>query len=151
MHVVSEPSFTFSIDNHLLTIIEADGIPTMPRVVDSIQIFAGQRYSFVLEANQPVGNYCTCIAHASTRGMSKQAHSRFIPKQGSVQIPVGVHRDLTAASTVPSSATKAHPRLNRVRKQLSPHPRCLSVRQTSIRSPQVLCRAARAPTAPTCS
>ncbi|KAF8888045.1 Cupredoxin [Infundibulicybe gibba] len=41
----------------LTTVIEADGISTEPLVVDSIQIFAGQRYSFVLSANQPVGNY----------------------------------------------------------------------------------------------
>jgi iron transport multicopper oxidase len=34
-----------------------DGINSEPLVVDSIQIFAGQRYSFVLEANQTVDNY----------------------------------------------------------------------------------------------
>jgi iron transport multicopper oxidase len=40
-----------------MTIIEVDGINTTPHVVDAIQIFAGQRYSFVLNANQDVGNY----------------------------------------------------------------------------------------------
>jgi iron transport multicopper oxidase len=39
------------------TIIEVDGVNVVPLVVDSIQIFAGQRYSFVLEANQTVDNY----------------------------------------------------------------------------------------------
>lgn len=39
------------------TIIEVDGINVQPLVVDSIQIFAGQRYSFVLNANQPIKNY----------------------------------------------------------------------------------------------
>ena len=39
------------------TIIEADGVPTSPLVVDSIQIYAGQRYSFILIANQTVENY----------------------------------------------------------------------------------------------
>lgn len=34
-----------------------DGINVQPLTVDSIQIFAGQRYSFVLNANQPIGNY----------------------------------------------------------------------------------------------
>jgi hypothetical protein len=34
-----------------------DGVNTEPLVVDSIQIFSGQRYSFVLEANQTVNNY----------------------------------------------------------------------------------------------
>jgi iron transport multicopper oxidase len=52
-----DPNFVFSIDGHQLTVIEADGIETKPLVVDSIQIFAGQRYSFVLNANKPVGNY----------------------------------------------------------------------------------------------
>ncbi|KAI0646778.1 A fully functional laccase from the Ligninolytic fungus Pycnoporus Cinnabarinus [Trametes meyenii] len=52
-----DPAYTFSIDNHDLTVIEADSVNTQPLEVDSIQIFAGQRYSFVLEANQAVDNY----------------------------------------------------------------------------------------------
>ncbi|TFK59556.1 laccase [Pluteus cervinus] len=52
-----DPNFTFSIDGHNLTVIEADGVSVNPYTVDSIQIFAGQRYSFVLNANQPVNNY----------------------------------------------------------------------------------------------
>ena len=43
-----DPNYVFSIDNHDLTIIETDGINTKPHVVDSIQIFAAQRYSFVV-------------------------------------------------------------------------------------------------------
>jgi iron transport multicopper oxidase len=34
-----------------------EGTYVTPLVVDSIQIFAGQRYSFILNANQPVDNY----------------------------------------------------------------------------------------------
>ncbi|KIM83693.1 laccase [Piloderma croceum F 1598] len=52
-----DPNYTFSIDGHNLTIIEVDGVNTEPLVVNEIQIYAGQRYSFVLEANQPVDNY----------------------------------------------------------------------------------------------
>ncbi|KAH9839744.1 laccase [Rhodofomes roseus] len=53
------PYFNFSIEGHdNMTIIEADGQNTEPLPdIDSIQILAAQRYSFVLEANQPVGNY----------------------------------------------------------------------------------------------
>ncbi|KAH9968472.1 Cupredoxin [Lactifluus volemus] len=51
-----DPNFTFSIDGHNMTVIEADGISTQPLLVDSIQIFAGQRYSF-LKADQPSDNY----------------------------------------------------------------------------------------------
>jgi len=46
-----------SVDNHTMSVIEADGVPTEPNEVNIIQIHAGQRYSFVLNANQPVANY----------------------------------------------------------------------------------------------
>ncbi|KAJ7117223.1 laccase 2 precursor [Mycena crocata] len=51
------PNFIFSIDEHTMTIIEVDGVNHQPLTVDSIQIFAGQRYSFILTANKPVSNY----------------------------------------------------------------------------------------------
>ncbi|KAJ6614141.1 laccase 2 [Mycena sp. CBHHK59/15] len=52
-----DPNYEFSIDGHTMTIIEVDGVDHKPLTVDSLQIFAGQRYSFVLNANQKVGNY----------------------------------------------------------------------------------------------
>ncbi|KAI0290169.1 laccase [Russula brevipes] len=52
-----DPNYKFSIDNHRLTIIEVDGINVRPLLVDSLQIFAGQRYSAVLKADQPIANY----------------------------------------------------------------------------------------------
>ncbi|KAG2153311.1 laccase 1 CVT, partial [Suillus clintonianus] len=51
------PNFMFSIDGHDMTVIEVDGHLTEPLLVDSIQVLAGQRYSVVLNATQPVGNY----------------------------------------------------------------------------------------------
>ncbi|KAH9926904.1 Cupredoxin [Fomitopsis serialis] len=53
------PYFNFTIDGHdNFTIIEADGENTEPLPgIDQIQIHAAQRYSFVLEANQPNGSY----------------------------------------------------------------------------------------------
>lgn len=51
------PSFIFSIDGHNMNVIEADGEYTEPLLVDSINILAGQRYSVVVNASQPVGNY----------------------------------------------------------------------------------------------
>ncbi|OAX43410.1 laccase T2 copper depleted [Rhizopogon vinicolor AM-OR11-026] len=56
-NMACRPNYLFSIDNHNFTVIEADGHNTVPVVVDSIRILAGQRYSFILEANQPVDNY----------------------------------------------------------------------------------------------
>uniref|UniRef100_A0A8H7Y8Y7 Laccase n=1 Tax=Psilocybe cubensis TaxID=181762 RepID=A0A8H7Y8Y7_PSICU len=52
-----DPNYMFSIDGHDMTVIEADGENTVPMTVNAIQIFAGQRYSFVLHANQNVDNY----------------------------------------------------------------------------------------------
>ncbi|KAJ7854560.1 Cu-oxidase-domain-containing protein [Mycena olivaceomarginata] len=50
-------NFVVSIDNHTMTVIEADGIATEPHEVNVLVIHAGQRYSFVVTANQAVGNY----------------------------------------------------------------------------------------------
>ncbi|EMD32465.1 laccase precursor [Gelatoporia subvermispora B] len=52
-----DPNWVFSIDQHELTVIEVDGVNAVPLTVDAIQIFAAQRYSFVLNANQTVDNY----------------------------------------------------------------------------------------------
>lgn len=52
-----DPNYIFSIDGHQLTIIEADGQNVRPVTVDSIDILSGQRYSVVLNADQPVDNY----------------------------------------------------------------------------------------------
>ncbi|KAG6894835.1 hypothetical protein C0992_004374 [Termitomyces sp. T32_za158] len=52
-----DPNYNFSIDGHTMTIIEVDGVNTHPLTVDSISIFARQRYSFILTADQPTANY----------------------------------------------------------------------------------------------
>lgn len=49
--------YNFTIDNHTMTVIEVDGTYVEPYTVDSIQIFAAQRYSFILNAHQPIDNY----------------------------------------------------------------------------------------------
>ncbi|KAF8263781.1 laccase [Lactarius quietus] len=63
-----DPSFVFSIDGHQFTVIEVEGTNVQPLVVDSIELFAGQRYSVVLKADQPIGNYwIRALPHVSTR------------------------------------------------------------------------------------
>ncbi|KAF9445763.1 multicopper oxidase [Macrolepiota fuliginosa MF-IS2] len=52
-----DPNFIFSIDSHDLTVIEVEGAAVRPYTINTIQILAGQRYSVVLNAGQPVGNY----------------------------------------------------------------------------------------------
>ena len=43
-----DPNFTFSIDGHNMTVIEVEGTNVQPLLIDSIQIFAGMRESFIL-------------------------------------------------------------------------------------------------------
>ncbi|KAH7891011.1 laccase [Phlebopus sp. FC_14] len=52
-----DPWFNFTLDGHTMTVIETDGVETEPVEVDSLPVFAGQRYSVVVNANQPVDNY----------------------------------------------------------------------------------------------
>ncbi|KAI7832414.1 Cupredoxin [Gamsiella multidivaricata] len=49
--------FQFSIDNHTLSVIEADGVDMQPVIVQRIPIHVAQRYSVLVHANQSVGNY----------------------------------------------------------------------------------------------
>ncbi|KAH8824577.1 laccase [Flagelloscypha sp. PMI_526] len=57
INIAGYSHFTFGIQGHRLTIIEVDGISHQPLTVDQLNIFTAQRYSVVLNANQPVGNY----------------------------------------------------------------------------------------------
>ncbi|KAF9033807.1 laccase 17 [Panaeolus papilionaceus] len=49
--------FEFSIEKHDLKVIEVDGINHVPKTVKALEVFAGQRYSVVVHANQQVKNY----------------------------------------------------------------------------------------------
>ncbi|KAF5354773.1 hypothetical protein D9756_005749 [Leucocoprinus leucothites] len=75
-----DPNFTFSIDGHVMTIIEVDGVNVTPLEVDSIQIFAGQRYSFVLNANQPATeNYWTrALPNIGPKGFDNGVNSAIL-------------------------------------------------------------------------
>lgn len=46
-----------SIDNHTMTIIASDGHYINPIQVDSLVSYAGERFDFILNADQPSGNY----------------------------------------------------------------------------------------------
>lgn len=49
-------TFEFSIDNHALSVIEADGTATEPLSVHRLDIAVAQRYSVILNANQSSGS-----------------------------------------------------------------------------------------------
>ncbi|KAI9295381.1 hypothetical protein K502DRAFT_324355 [Neoconidiobolus thromboides FSU 785] len=49
--------FTYNIEGHDLTIIEADGTLIDPIKVDRVELSSGQRYSVLLKTNKKVDNY----------------------------------------------------------------------------------------------
>ncbi|CAB4427504.1 unnamed protein product [Rhizophagus irregularis] len=49
--------FVFSIDQHKLKVIESEGIYLKPTIIKKLPVAVGQRYSVIVDANQPVGNY----------------------------------------------------------------------------------------------
>lgn len=49
--------FAFSVDNHTLSVIEADGTMVRPLDVHRLEIAVAQRYSVILHANQTATNY----------------------------------------------------------------------------------------------
>ncbi|KAH9003597.1 laccase 2 [Lactarius hatsudake] len=71
-----DPSFVFSIDGHQFTVIEVEGTNVQPLLVDSIELFAGQRYSVVFKADQPIGNYwIRALPKVSTRILDFSDHT----------------------------------------------------------------------------
>ncbi|ORX89060.1 hypothetical protein K493DRAFT_306084 [Basidiobolus meristosporus CBS 931.73] len=48
---------SFVIPHHTMTVIEVDGFYVKPVRVEHLEINAGQRYSVLVEANQPIDNY----------------------------------------------------------------------------------------------
>ncbi|TFK34125.1 laccase [Crucibulum laeve] len=113
LSISCDPNYFFSIDGHNLTIIETDGQNTVPNVVNSIQIFAGQRYSFVLNANQPVNNYWIRALPNSgyrnlTAGYSGGVNSAILRYKGAP------NRDPTTNSTQnnPLNEVNLHPLTN---------------------------------------
>ncbi|KAG6907013.1 hypothetical protein DXG01_010916 [Tephrocybe rancida] len=62
--------YNFTIHKHPMTIIEADGENTSPVIADSLWVYAGQRYSVIVNANQTVDNYWIRADVLSSRGPS---------------------------------------------------------------------------------
>ncbi|KAM5532254.1 hypothetical protein V8D89_014093 [Ganoderma adspersum] len=103
-----DPFHTFSIDNHTLNVIEADGVNTKPLVVDSIPIFAGQRYSFVLTANQSVDNYwIRANPNIGTTGYANGINSAILRYDGAA--PIEPTTSLAPVSSSPLVETNLHP------------------------------------------
>ncbi|KAI8990594.1 laccase [Trametes punicea] len=102
-----DPNHTFSIDGHNMTIIEVEGVNSKPLTVDSIQIFAAQRYSFVLHANQPVNNYwIRANPNFGTVGFAGGINSAILRYKGA---PDAEPNTTQTPSVIPLVETNLHP------------------------------------------
>ncbi|KAJ7664849.1 laccase 3 precursor [Mycena rosella] len=102
-----DPNFIFSIDAHDMTIIEVDSVNHLPLTVDSIQIFAGQRYSFVLTANQAVDNYwIRTVANGGTAGFDNGINSAVLRYVGA---PIQDPATNATTSVIPLVEQNLHP------------------------------------------
>ncbi|KAJ7866501.1 laccase 2 precursor [Mycena leptocephala] len=102
-----DPNFIFSIDNHTMTIIEVDSVNHLPLTVDSIQIFVGQRYSFILNANKPVSNYwIRTVANGGTAGFDNGINSAILRYVGA---PIQDPSSPLTTSVNPLIETNLHP------------------------------------------
>ncbi|TID18280.1 laccase-like multicopper oxidase [Venturia nashicola] len=52
VNVAVESHFKFSIDNHTMTVIEADWVPIVPYTTTTLNIATGQRYDVIIKADQ---------------------------------------------------------------------------------------------------
>ncbi|KAI0290166.1 laccase [Russula brevipes] len=102
-----DPNFQFSIDGHQLTVIEVDGINVRPLVVDSVHIFAGQRYSAVLNANQPIGDYwIRAVPNLGEQGFEGSTNLAIL-RYSNLQLPDPTQN--IPQSVLPLKETDLHP------------------------------------------
>ncbi|KAJ7126307.1 multicopper oxidase-domain-containing protein [Mycena epipterygia] len=100
------PNFIFSIDGHTFTIIEVDIVNHAPLTVDSIQIFAGKRYSFFLTDNQAVDNdWIHTVANGTDPHPVDQPAVPGLPVPGDVDLAL----NLTATDLLPSGSVYVLP------------------------------------------
>ncbi len=46
-----------SVDQHNITLIASDGFDIVPKICESFILNPGERFDFLLNANQEIGNY----------------------------------------------------------------------------------------------
>ncbi|CEL53046.1 hypothetical protein RSOLAG1IB_06114 [Rhizoctonia solani AG-1 IB] len=85
-------SFRFSVQNHKMKVIAADGVSTRPYEVDEFDILPAQRRDFVLEANQPPGTYWINAPMTNVANKTTQALLVYEDDAHSFKAPEGPHR-----------------------------------------------------------
>ncbi|KAL0063544.1 laccase, multicopper oxidase, benzenediol:oxygen oxidorectuctase [Marasmius tenuissimus] len=98
VNIGCNPNYNFYIEGHTFNAIEVDSVSHEAIAGDSIRIYAGQRYSLVVEANQPVGNYwIRANPNAGTSGFINGINSAILRY-------VGAPEEEPAASTYKPAA-----------------------------------------------
>ncbi|KAA1478071.1 laccase T2 copper depleted [Dentipellis sp. KUC8613] len=107
INISCDPDYVFSVDKHTMTVIEVDGVNVKPYDVDSIRIYASQRYSLVLNANQTVDNYwIRAFPNHGPQTFAGALNSAILRYAGAkIADPV----DRSAPSTSPLLETELHP------------------------------------------
>ncbi|KAG6830726.1 hypothetical protein H0H92_015005 [Tricholoma furcatifolium] len=100
--IACRPFFTFSIDNHNITFMEADGVEHDPVTVQNVDVYAAQRVSVILNANQPVDNYWI---RAPPTGGAPSGNPNFNPNLTLAILRYKGARDEEPTTTNPGGAT----------------------------------------------
>jgi len=79
-----QTTFRVSLDNHKMTVVQADFVPIVPYVTDAINIAIGQRYMVIIEADQANATYwlrtLPCASHNANDGTGiASAYVRYDP------------------------------------------------------------------------
>jgi iron transport multicopper oxidase len=105
-----DSDFTFSIDNHTMMVIEADGENTIPHIVDSLRIFAGQRYSVVVHANHPIGNHwMRAVPNRGNPGFARGVNLAIFRYADAPQTDPSTDPTTPPANILPLKETDLHP------------------------------------------
>lgn len=72
----------FSIDSHNFTVIASDGAPFEPIEVESVNIFAGERFDIIVHTDQAIGNYWMRIRGEADCGDKKAKQVAIVRYEG---------------------------------------------------------------------
>uniref|UniRef100_T1GC90 Plastocyanin-like domain-containing protein n=1 Tax=Megaselia scalaris TaxID=36166 RepID=T1GC90_MEGSC len=93
-----------SVDNHMLKVISSDSFAIKPVTAESIGITSGERFDFILDANQNVGNYWIRIqGNYACGGMIQGAVLRYEGSKGFPNVTdLNVHKELKGVQVNPT-------------------------------------------------
>lgn len=72
----------FSIDSHNFTVIASDGAPFEPIEVESVNIFAGERFDIIVHTDQAIGNYWMRTRGEADCGVKKAKQVAIVRYEG---------------------------------------------------------------------